>query len=82
MKKLMPGDAEAVIAETHYWMPEGLRLTVCCLVLKNGFTVTGTASCVREEDYDATIGMQVARRKAVDEIFPLLGYMMRENENG
>lgn len=53
-------------------------LTFCVLVLKNGFTVTGESACVDPANFDAEIGRQVARKHAVDKMWPLLGYELKE----
>lgn len=52
------------------------QLTLCVLVLRNGFTVVGTSSVVSPDNFDAAIGRQVARRNAVAQIWPLLGYAL------
>ena len=54
------------------------RLTFCMLVLKNGFTVTGESACVSPENFDAEIGRKVPRQNAVDKIWPLLGFSLRD----
>lgn len=53
-------------------------LTFCVLQLKNGFTVTGESACASPENFDREIGQKIARRNAVDKIWPLEGYMLRE----
>lgn len=53
-------------------------LTFCIIVLRNGFTVTGESACVSPENFDAEVGRQVARQKAVEKIWPLMGYALRE----
>lgn len=53
-------------------------LTFCVLVLKNGFTVTGESACVSPENFDAELGRAIARQKAIDKMWPLLGYALRE----
>jgi hypothetical protein len=53
-------------------------LTFCVLVLKNGFTVTGTSACASPENFDAEIGRKVARQDAVRQVWPLMGYQLRE----
>lgn len=53
-------------------------LTFCVLVLKNGFTVTGESACVSPENFDADIGRKIAREKAVEKLWPLLGYELKE----
>lgn len=54
-------------------------LTFCVLVLKNGFTVTGESACASPENFDAGVGRDVARQNAVNKIWPLLGYQLKEN---
>lgn len=54
-------------------------MTFCVLVLKNGFTVTGESACVSLENFDAEIGRKIARQNAVQKIWPLMGYALKEN---
>lgn len=54
------------------------QLTFCVLVLSNGFTVTGESACVSPENFDAEIGRKIARENAIDKIWPLMGYALRE----
>ena len=53
-------------------------LTFCVLVLKNGFTVTGQYACASAENFDEEIGRKVARQNAVNSIWPLLGFRLRD----
>ena len=53
-------------------------LTFCVLVLKNGFTVTGESACASPENFDAEIGRKIARQNAVNKIWPLLGFSLRD----
>lgn len=53
-------------------------LTFCVLVLRNGFTVTGESACASPENFDAEIGRKIARANAVNKIWPLEGYLLRE----
>lgn len=52
-------------------------LTFCVLVLRNGFTVTGESACASPENFDAEQGRQIARKKAVEKVWPLMGYELR-----
>ena len=54
------------------------QLTLCVLVLRNGFTVTGESACVSPENFDAEIGRKVARANAVQKLWPLMGYSLME----
>ena len=59
-------------------IPMSLRLlTICVLVLRNGFTVTGESACASPENFNAEIGRKVARQNAVAKVWPLLGYELR-----
>lgn len=53
-------------------------LTICVLVLKNGFTVTGESACASPENFDAAVGRKAARNNAVNKIWPLEGYLLRQ----
>ena len=53
-------------------------LTFCVLVLKNGFTVTGESACASPENFDDEIGRKVARQNAVQKIWPLMGYALKQ----
>ena len=53
-------------------------LTFCVLVLRNGFTVTGESACVSRENFDAEIGRKVARENAVNKMWPLLGFSLKQ----
>lgn len=56
-------------------------LTFCVLHLRNGFTVTGESSCASPENFDSEIGRKIARKNAVDKIWPLLGFRLRDRLN-
>lgn len=53
-------------------------LTFCVLVLRNGFTVTGESACASPENFDTEIGSKIARENAVNKIWPLLGFALRQ----
>lgn len=53
-------------------------LTFCILILRNGYTVTGESACVSPENFDAEIGRKIARENAVQKIWGLEGYALRE----
>lgn len=53
-------------------------LTFCVLVLKSGFTVTGESACASPDNFDAEIGRKIARQNAVQKIWPLMGYALKE----
>lgn len=59
--------------------PQALGLlTFCVLVLRNGFTVTGESACASPENFDAEIGRKIARQNAVQKMWPLMGYHLKQ----
>jgi hypothetical protein len=57
-------------------------LTFCVLVLRNGFTVHGVSACASPENFNAELGKRIARENAVREMWPLMGYALREKLAG
>lgn len=53
-------------------------LTFCVLVLRNGFTATGESACASPENFDAEMGRKIARENAVEKIWPLMGYELKQ----
>lgn len=53
-------------------------LTFCVLVLQNGFTVTGESACASPENFDAELGRKIAKQNAVNKIWPLMGYALKQ----
>ena len=87
--RVTPEDIEANISGQYFFtasqamgdapiVPSLELLTFCVLVLKNGFTVTGESACVSPENFDAEIGRKIARQNAVEKIWPLMGYALKE----
>jgi len=59
-----------------------MLLTFCVLVLRNGFTATGESACASPENFDAEIGRKIARQNAVQKMWPLMGYALKEKLSG
>jgi hypothetical protein len=76
--RLTPEHIDAVIKDEHYHVFGDTCLTVCCLVLRNGFTVTGESACASPENFDAEIGRKIAFDNARDKIWQLEGYLLKE----
>ena len=53
-------------------------LTVCVLELRNGFTVTGESACASPENFDQSIGEQISYAQALDKVWMLEGYLLKE----
>ena len=88
--RITPSDIEANIAGEYFFTADQatkdcpqldpLRLlTFCVLVLKNGFTVTGESACASPKNFDPEIGRRVARDNAVQKMWPLMGYALKQD---
>lgn len=60
--------------------PAGLDLiTVCVLILSNGHRSVGVnEGPVSAANFDAILGRKLARQKALDQLWPLLGFRLRD----
>ena len=76
--RLNPSLIKDTIVSQQYHLFEGTYLTVCCLTLRNGFTVTGESACASPENFDAAIGEKIAYDNAVQKIWPLEGYLLKQ----
>lgn len=76
-KSMSECDIESHIAKEEYYTV-GEKTTVCVLTLVNGFEVVGLSSCVSKENYDQELGAPIARKKAVDMIWTVEGYLLQE----
>lgn len=54
-------------------------LTICVIVLRNGFIVTGESACASPENYQKDIGERIAFENAKQKIWPLMGYALRDH---
>jgi hypothetical protein len=64
-------------------VPEETKvMTICSLVMKNGFVVIGTSACASPENFNAELGAKIARGKAMDQLWALEGYQLRSRLTG
>lgn len=76
--RLTPASIDAVIAGEDYHVFPGTPLTVCCLTLRNGFTVTGESAAASPDNFDVEIGRKIARENARNKIWALEGYLLKQ----
>ncbi len=76
--RLTPFLIDAAIAKKQFHVFEESCLTVCCLTLKNGFTVTGESACASPENFNAEIGEKIAFENARNKIWMLEGYLLKQ----
>ncbi len=61
--------------------PLGL-LSICILVMKNGFTVIGKSAPASPENFNPQLGEQYAYEDAVRQLWPLMGFALRDKLAG
>lgn len=85
---------EGAIAETFYFtghqaavmtqpagrfVPRELEtLTICLIVMANGFTVIGKAAPASPENFNAELGRKYAYEDGVRQVWPLMGFALRD----
>lgn len=62
---VMTGEPQMVGHSQHLGL-----LTICVLILRNGFTVTGESACASLENFDAELGRKISRANAVKKMWP------------
>lgn len=75
---LTPDQINNLIVGEQYHKFPGTTVTICCLELKNGYNVTGESACIDASYFDAEKGRTIARQNAVQKIWPLAGYAVKE----
>ncbi len=58
------------------------RFTIVVLCLQNGFIVTGESAPASASNFDEALGRKIARQHAIDKIWMLEGYALRERLYG
>lgn len=76
--RITQADVDAAIVDEEAMYSREHRQSVVTLTLDNGFTVIGTSACVLEENFDPDKGREAARKKAVEQVWMLLGFRLRE----
>lgn len=76
--RLTPDQINGTIVSEQYHVFEGTTQTICCLTLRNGFNVSGESACASPENFDAEIGKKIAYDNAVEKIWELEGYLLKQ----
>ena len=75
---LTPENIEAVIESEKYELPSG-GMTICILTLKNGARVVGiNYGAINQERQDWAVGRKNAREQAIEKVWELEGYLLRQ----
>lgn len=76
--RITPEHIDSKIKKVDFHVFPGSQLTVCCMTLKNGFTVTGESACASPENFNKEIGEDIARNNAREKIWALEGYLLKQ----
>jgi len=76
--RLTPDLIYSVIKHKDFYVFPKSQLTICCITLKNGFTVTGESACVSPENFNADIDEKVSFENARNKIWALEGYLLKQ----
>jgi hypothetical protein len=68
---------------THLLSDSPLKfLTICLVTMKNGFTVIGKTAPASPENFNAELGRQFAYEDAIRQLWPLMGFSLRDRLAG
>lgn len=54
-------------------------VTVCIIILENGFKVEGTSACVDPANFNEVLGQEAAYENAFNKIWEIEGYLLRQS---
>jgi len=78
-KRVSLEDMKKRIVREHYYSPPfAPHITVCLLVLDNGYVLDGMSAPADPTNFDAALGRQFAFEGALRKLWPLEGYLLRE----
>lgn len=75
--RLSPDMIDSVIIAEEFHVFNGKHI-VCCLTLRNGFTVIGESAVVSPENFREHIGKRLAREKARDRVWMAEAYLLQQ----
>jgi hypothetical protein len=54
-------------------------LSICIVVMRNGFTVIGKSAPASPENFNTDLGRKFAYEDAIRQLWPLMGFSLRDN---
>lgn len=72
------GYIQSLKKTASYWQIGETTTTVCALTLLNGLVVIGKSACVDEKSFNAELGERLALENAVEKVWELEGYKLRD----
>ncbi len=76
--RLTPDHIDNQVVAGDYHVFPGTTVTVCCLILSNGFTVIGESACADPANFNEELGRKIAHDNARNKIWQLEGYLLRQ----
>lgn len=58
--------------------PDAHTVTICMVTMKNGWMLVGMSAPASPENFDAAHGRKLAYDRCIMQIWPLMGYMLKE----
>jgi hypothetical protein len=70
---------EASIKSVEYITPEAAPyMTIAVVIMRNGYVVLGKSAPADPDNFNRELGQKFAREDAVRQIWPLMGFALRE----
>lgn len=76
--RLTPAHIDSVIKNIDYHVVPNTTTTICSLTLMNGFVINGESAAASPENFNESIGKEIAYNNARDKIWQLEGYLLKQ----
>ena len=70
-------EVKSFISSTAY-RRMGEKSTVGIAILKNGFEIVVSSSCVSADNYNEAIGQEICEKRIHDKVWELLGFLLQQ----
>lgn len=69
----------AKITDEEYLRPNSIpHMTICVLLLENGYAIVGKSAPADAANYDAALGRKFAKEDCIRQMWPLEAYLLRD----
>lgn len=75
---ILPFALSGMMKIGHTGTEDWSLLSICLLRLANGFMIVGKSAPVSEANFDAELGKKLAYEDAVRQIWPLMGFALKD----
>lgn len=69
-----------IVSKDFTVLPDS-TVTICNIVLDNGYSVRGESACVDPANFNREIGQHYAEKQAIDKLWPLFGFLLAEDRH-